>query len=471
MGTRLIEGSRRQRLEVLIAGGGVAALEAMLALRKLAADRVSIKLLAPDPEFVYRPLSVAEPFALGEPRRHGLAGIARAQGAHYRRDALAGVDSDRKLVRTASGTELSYGALLLAFGARRLQALPGTLTFRGSEDVEAFRDVLVALERREARRVAFAVPSEALWPLPIYELALLTAAHLAARGVDEAELEVVTHEPRPLGVFGRRASDRVRTLLGDAGVGLRTSTVPVHAEEDRLILEKGEPVLADRVVAMPRLEVPDIPGIPQGRRGFIPTDSEGRIEANDRVYAAGDATWFPLKQGGLAAQQADAAAAAIARVAGADVPPQPFRPVLRGALLTGSAPEYLRNEPDDSEGTSVAARRALWWPPSKIAGRYLAPYLAARGDDQAMAQLGDIEAPHREELEAVELDHREAVEIALTAADADARWHDYRAALRWLEVAEQLNLTLPPAFATKRRRWTRELAGEQRSGRKRISPS
>ena len=55
-------GARDSRMRVLIAGGGVAALEAMLALRALAADRVSVVLVAPDREFVYRPLAVAEPF-------------------------------------------------------------------------------------------------------------------------------------------------------------------------------------------------------------------------------------------------------------------------------------------------------------------------------------------------------------------------------------------------------------------------
>jgi sulfide:quinone oxidoreductase len=36
---------------VLIAGGGVAALEAALALRALAEDRVRVELLAPEPQF------------------------------------------------------------------------------------------------------------------------------------------------------------------------------------------------------------------------------------------------------------------------------------------------------------------------------------------------------------------------------------------------------------------------------------
>jgi sulfide:quinone oxidoreductase len=51
--------------------------------------------------------------------------------------------------------------------------------------------------------------------------------------------------------------------------------------------------------------------------------------------------------------------------------------VLRAILLTGGAPLYLRHEPHGGRGdTSVVADEALWWPPAKIAGRYLAPFLA-----------------------------------------------------------------------------------------------
>jgi sulfide:quinone oxidoreductase len=87
------------------------------------------------------------------------------------------------------------------------------------------------------------------------------------------------------------------------------------------------------------------------------------------VYAVGDMTTRPLRQGGLATQQADAAASAIAAWAGAPVTPQPYRPDLRAILLTGGAPLFLRR--------GSAATDAPWWPPHKVAGRELAPYLEA----------------------------------------------------------------------------------------------
>jgi sulfide:quinone oxidoreductase len=119
-----------------------------------------------------------------------------------------------------------------------------------------------------------------------------------------------------------------------------------------------------------------------------------RVPGAADVWAAGDATTFPLKQGGLATQQADAVAEALAAELGATVRPQPFRPVLRGLLLTGGAPLYLRSRLSlTGEPVAAATRftsrrlraavsgRALWWPPGKIAGRYLAPLLA--GEDAA----------------------------------------------------------------------------------------
>jgi sulfide:quinone oxidoreductase len=215
------------------------------------------------------------------------------------------------------------------------------------------------------------------------------------------------------------------------------------------------------VVALPRLYVPPIDGVPQTDEGFVPVDAHCRVAGLSRVWAAGDVTSFPVKQGGLAAQQADAAASAIAALAGAEVEPQPFRPVLRGALLTGHAPLYLRADPVGGSD-SRAAPAALWWPPSKIAGRLLAPYLASRLGyrDERGASLTDIDPPADAEERSASRDHDEVVALALAAADADARWRDYRKAMRWLEVAEDLELYLPTEYELKRISW-QELAKDE----------
>src|SRR5688572_8234918 len=272
MTVNMIEGREDRRSKVLVAGGGVAGVEALLAFADLAPGRVSVELMAPEPDFIYRPLSVAEPFHLGTVSRLSLADLAAEHGARYRRDGLAEVDAGRRVAVTRTGEEVGYDFLLLAIGARARAALPGALTFTGPSDVEAFATLLAQLERGAARSVVFAVPHVVRWPLPIYELALMTAAHLASRAGSETAITVVTHEREPLDVFGRGASERVRTLAAAAGVEIITSSAPSSVEPDHLVLMNGATVPADRVVAVPALDVPEIPGIPQGPKGFVPTD-------------------------------------------------------------------------------------------------------------------------------------------------------------------------------------------------------
>ena len=93
------------------------------------------------------------------------------------------------------------------------------------------------------------------------------------------------------------------------------------------------------------------------------------------VYAAGDGTNFPIKQGGLGTQQADAVAAHIAHRIGASETPEPFRPVLRGKLLTGGESMSMRADVAGGGGEGVASPDYLWWPPHKISSRYLASLL------------------------------------------------------------------------------------------------
>ena len=451
MSIAVIEGAEPP-LDVVIAGGGVAGLEALLALHQFAGPRVRVELLAPERAFVYRPLAVAEPFRLVDPARIDLAELAAEHGARHRRDALASLEAERRILHTDSGRTIRYDALLLAVGARPVEAVRGALTFRGPADVEAFADLLAELEHGRVRRVAFALHSGVRWPLPLYELALLSAAHLRGRDV---ELTLVTRESAPLEVFGERASRMVADLLDEAGIEIVTSREPRWATGGRLLLDDGGELEAERVVALPELRVPFFPGVPRGAGGFIPTDDLGRVKGLEHVFAAGDATSFPIKQGGLAAQQADTVAATIAALVGAQVEPRAPDLLLRAALLTGSAPRFLRAKLADPEATSTAGRNVLWWPPGKIAARYLAPYIAGRTEGGQPPPLDDVETLLGEEAEVAEADRTAALELAFTAADADAGWEDYESALKWLEVAEKLNVTLPPAYAEKRQQWAR----------------
>ena len=359
---------------VLIAGGGVAALEAALALRALAEDRVRIELLAPEPQYWYRPLAAAEPFALGEVRHFELSNLALKMGASFSLGELVSVDTSRHLAYTSPGGVVPYTTLLLACGTRPTAAIRGALTFRGQADTSTIEALLDELEGGVTRRVAFVVPAGAVWSLPAYELALMTAAWLDRHAID-AEVTVVTPETAPLQLFGREASEAVGAVLEQSGVTFHGGTYATEARPGELLLVGDGIVVADRVVALPRLEGRRIGGISQTFDGFIPVDQHGRVAGVEDVYAAGDITAFSIKQGGIAAQQAEAAAESIAADAGADVVPRPFRPVLRGLLLTGSEPRFLHTELGGG-GTSSASPEPLWWPPSKIVGHYLSPFLA-----------------------------------------------------------------------------------------------
>jgi sulfide:quinone oxidoreductase len=368
--------------KVMIVGGGVAALEALIALRNLGQERVELELVTPHAEFAYRPLAVAEPFGLGEARRYDLVRIAQEHGAALHLAELAMVDPGARAIVTRDGRSLGYDLLLVAVGARPEVSIPGSVTIQGPGYTSRFRTVLRELEERHIRRVAFAVPPGASWPLPLYELALMTAARVAERGLRKVELSLVTPESEPLELFGRAASAEIRELLDDRGVRLHTGHYPARFENGELTLVPSGAVAAERVVSLPRLRGPETPGLPCDAEGFIPTDLHGLVQGELDVYAAGDATTCPIKQGGVAAQQADAVAEAIAARAGAPVEPTEFRPVLRGLLLTGSTPRYMRAEVTGGRGgESDLSEHALWWPPSKIAGHWLAPYLAMRHEE------------------------------------------------------------------------------------------
>jgi len=171
----------------------------------------------------------------------------------------------------------------------------------------------------------------------------------------------------------------LRERLTAAGVHLRAGTFAQEYDDGRLWLELEGPLDVDLAVALPLLEGPAVGGLPVSEGGFIPVDPYGRVRGIERVWAVGDMTTRPIKHGGLATQQADVAAADIAaRFAGSSTPVHPYRPQLRGLLLTGADPVFLERRPG-APSRSEASSQFLWWPAHKVAGRHLAPYLARLG--------------------------------------------------------------------------------------------
>ena len=364
---------------VVIAGGGVAALEAALALRDLAGDRVALQLIAPNGEFRYRPMTVREPFAYGPARSYRLHDIATDIGAELVADSFGWVDPANRLAHTEGGATLPYDALVLALGARMHPPFAHGIVIDDGRMDELLHGIVQDVEAGYVRRLAFVSPARMGWPLPLYELAFMTARRAYDMNVT-VELTIVTPEETPLAIFGERASGVVAELLEEAGIAvIARAEVRVPAEDRVVILPAGRTLEVDRVIVLPELFGPAVRGLPSSEHGFIPVDAHGAVEGVPGVYAAGDATDFQVKQGGVAAQQADVVAQAIAALAGAPVTPERFRPEIHGMLLTGGHPRYLSAELHGGRGVrSEVSDEPPQTPAAKITARYLGPYLEKR---------------------------------------------------------------------------------------------
>lgn len=372
---------RGRRTHVVIAGGGVAAVEALLALRDLAEDRVRITLVSPVSEFAPEQLLAASLFSLDHLRRYSLTELCRASRAEFVEDRVVAVDPDARTVALGRRHALPYDALVLAVGGTRVRPFPRGLTFGLDRETTSISDLLSDLEGHYSRSVAFVVPPGASWPLPLYELALLTAGQVHSMGIDDAKMQIVTPETNPLAMFGAHGSAAVRHLLQAADIRFRGGIAVELSIGGRLTAGADrQPLGAERVVTIPLITGNPIPGVTSDENGFIPIDDHGRVDAMTDVFAAGDGANYPIKQGGLACQQADAIAELLAAQAGAPIEPEPFRPVLRGKLLTGHGARYLRQSLSDDNEPSDTLDFQMWFAPTKLSGRYVSQWLQFADD-------------------------------------------------------------------------------------------
>ncbi|WP_027008342.1 FAD-dependent oxidoreductase [Conexibacter woesei] len=358
-------------LRVVIAGGGVAALEALAALGAVVPCRVTPVLITKTINFRYRPLLLGEPFGHGAPRAYPLDGIAADHGAELIADDVVEVMPDMHAVRTAGDALVPYDVLIVATGARAYPAFQDGIAFDRETSPEDFDEALADLGAGLAPHVAIVVPDGVTWTLPAYQLALQIAAWGRSHHASASVVTLLTPERKPLEAFGETVSLEVADLLEAERIVVRTGVHPDVVTATAL-RAGGRWLGADRIVALPLLQGPRLLGLPHDAHGFLDTTNI------PDVHVAGDAGCATaIKQGGLAAQQADAVVARIARRCGAPAPahdPEPM--VLRGILDTRSGPRFLRAALDDPDATSTFSPEPLWWPPTAVATRRLAPYLA-----------------------------------------------------------------------------------------------
>lgn len=344
---------------VVVVGGGIAGIEALMALADLGERRLHLHLVAAHPSFLMRPQLLGTPWG-GPPLRLDLERLCRAFGARFTLGTVTAVDADARTVRTSAGTDISYDRLLVAPGAHLSLAYAGTRTL-------GFGDLPATLRTDRTASVAVVVPRGTSWTLPAYALAVLAAE-------TGRDVRVLTAEHAPLEAFGADTLAATAGVLAAAGVTVQTRTTPTA----------GSAVadLADVVIALPLLHGPRLAGLPTDAEGYVPVDlSDMTVPGVKHVYAAGDATSGQLKQGGLAAQQADTAAAEIVRSCGGSVRRVPYAPVLRGKLSLPDAEElYLRRALDGTHEGQVSDRR-MWQPSGVVCAWRLATWLTRRRGD------------------------------------------------------------------------------------------
>jgi len=266
--------------EVLVVGGGIAGLETLLALHDLAEDRVALTLLSPQPEFVYRPLLVDEPFSGQPAERHELDGIARELGATLIRSGLSSVDPSRHRAITTDGAEIAYDACVICTGAKSRPAFEDerATTLLSWAEPPAIDEAIDDAAMHASRTLAFVVPPGLGWALPLYELAILTNKRALDRGL-HIRVVIVSPEARPLAIFGTAGSAAVADLLSSRGIEFIGGKGVGEAEAGLVTYPGAEPLDAGAVVALPLIEGPRISGLPADEGGFIPVDEFGEWPA------------------------------------------------------------------------------------------------------------------------------------------------------------------------------------------------
>ena len=284
-------------LRVVIVGGGVAALETVLALHELAPEQTKMTVLAPNEDFVYRPMTVREPFAYPAARRYPLARILADTGAELLRGELDYVDPQERVIHTKAGETIEYDALVLGLGARAVPCYKHATTMDDRRMDETLHGLIQDVEGGYVESLAFVAPARMAWQLPLYELALMTAGRAYDMDI-ELPITIITPEESPLAIFGTAASNAVAAKLAQARIETINSAYVEIPSAGEIVISPGDRRLhAQRVIALPELYGPSIRGIPLGEHGFIRVDPYGRVRDVERVYAAGDADRLPDQAG------------------------------------------------------------------------------------------------------------------------------------------------------------------------------
>ena len=275
---------------------------------------------------------------------------------------------------------LAYDALLVGVGASMHPLYEHVTTVDDARMDELLHGLVQDVEEGYLKRLGIVLPTPISWPLPGYELALM-ASERAWDMQAELDVTLLTPERAPLEMFGQTVSGALAAMLAERRIEVVPSArCEVPQSMTVTVMPGGRTIKLDRIVALPALRGPSVDGLPHNEDGFLPIDERCCVRGVERVWAAGDATDFAVKQGGVTAQMADVAANAIAALAGAQLETPTFTPVLEGVLMTGGSAWYLKARPPwpGPTGESVFTEVARGSEPPKIGAPRLARYLATR---------------------------------------------------------------------------------------------
>lgn len=376
-GRRMAVARHQAPSHVLIAGAGMAGIEAALALREFAADGAAVTVIEPNARFSIAATATGSAFGIAPSIDVPLLRVVARAGATLRRSRVVAVDGRRRLAMLAGGELVGFDTLVVAVGAHLMPHLPQALTFRGHADVDELRELVECVLTRAGRGgqadLVVVIPARCGWPLAGYEIALMARELFIAAGHGDAcRVAVVTAEDVPLAMFGPRAGGAAARTLRRVDVEIVTTSEVRAFDWGQLVLGDGTSRPADRVVSLPVMRGPALAGLPTDADGFVRCDADGTVARAPNVRVVGDAGTFPVKRGAIACQQADSVAASIARALGIDVDELPFTSAMPQRAWDWGDGWLLSDRGPTAAGSGEASR---WWPVPKMAGRFLAPFL------------------------------------------------------------------------------------------------
>ena len=324
---------------IVVLGGGFGGLESLFYLKHKLRDRAELTLVSEQPKFLFKPNTIYIPF--GEPPEKfevDLSRPLRKRSIEFVQGAAESIDPDHKKVFTRNG-EVEYDYLVVATGARmRSEEIPGlsehAITVWTPEDMLKLRERIEWAKERAAAgtrtRFLFLVPPNNKCSGPLYEMVLMLDTHLRRAGCrDLFDLVYATKEEAFIEAFGPRLNTVVTEEFRERRIEGHKGHVVTSIEAGKVSFQNGEELAYDVLVSFPPYVASTLfEQLPTDDRGFIEVEPDSRrVAGEDRIFAAGDAANFPIKQAFLALLQGDAAGDHIAAEVMGEKPEVAFEPM------------------------------------------------------------------------------------------------------------------------------------------------